>query len=99
MRILSITFLVFGLMMTSSNAVLAQTKPTAAANHESYEAIGRNGRATRAPRRDCRRVQSGGSTLWECPTSRSAGSGTAGSIGGSSHGVDDRRDRGNGGGY
>ncbi len=92
MRVSSAVFLTLGLAMTGSGAALAQAGAAAA---EYYEAVTRDGRATRAPRQDCRRIQNAGRSLWECPTSRRAAPGAT-SAGGAS-GINVDRDSGGGG--
>ena len=94
MRVSSVMFLALGLTMTGSGAALAQAGLFGAGPVEYYEAVTRNGRATRAPRQDCRRVQNAGRSLWECPTSRSSSPGATSAGAGYT-----RPEGGSGGGY
>ena len=97
MRVSSVLFLTLSLTVPGSGAALAQARPSGGVEY--YEAVTRNGRATRAPRRGCQQIQNAGRTLWECPTSRGASPAPAGA--GTGYGVDTytRPDGGGGGGY
>ena len=90
MRVSSVAFLILALTLSGSNAALAQANPVGAGAPQYYEAVTRGGRATRAPRGDCRRVQSNGRSLWECSTGRAGGL-VGAALGGS--GADLRPDR------
>ena len=75
MRVSSVAFLTLTLTLAlfGSNAALAQANPLGARAAQYYDAVTRDGRATRAPRGDCRRVQNNGRSLWECPIGRAGG--------------------------
>jgi hypothetical protein len=69
MRISSLALLSFTLAVTTSAAALAQSAPHRARAIAYYDAVLPDGRQTRPPRRDCRRVQYGWRYL--CPGRRS----------------------------